>query len=145
MGTTIAVSGKGGTGKTSFCALLIEALLAAGETPVLAVDGDPNSSLGLMLGAPPERTIGDIREGLVEEKMRLSPGVSKNQIIEREINECVVESRGFDLVAMGRPEGAGCYCAVNMLLRRYLDGLSRSYRYVVQDNEAGVLPLRRAG
>ena len=143
MARTIAVSGKGGTGKTTFCALLIEELLAAGEKPVLAVDADPNASLGLMLGTAPERSIGDIREDMVEKKMELSPGVPKVRIVEQEINECLVESSGFDLITMGRPEGPGCYCAVNNMLRRYLDGLSKSYRFVVMDNEAGMEHLSR--
>ena len=143
MTETIAVSGKGGTGKTTFCALLIEGLLAAGRKPILAVDADPNSSLGLMLGVTPERSIGDIREEMAEQKVRGATGVPRDALIEQIINESVAESEGLDLLTMGRSEGPGCYCAVNMLLRRYLDGLGRSYRFVVMDNEAGMEHISR--
>ncbi len=143
MAKTVAVSGKGGTGKSTFATLLLEGLLAAGEKPILAVDADPNSTFGLMLGVAPERAIGDIREDMVDRKTQLSPGVPKNIIIEQEINECLVEATGFDLITMGRPEGPGCYCYVNMLLRKYLDGLSRSYCFVIMDNEAGMEHLSR--
>jgi CO dehydrogenase maturation factor len=103
MARTIAASGRGGTAKSTFCALLIEGLLMTGEMPLLPVDADPNSFLGLILGLSPQRTIGDIREDMAGGRRHLSPGVPKHLVTEQEIHESVVKSDGFDLVTMGRP------------------------------------------
>jgi len=139
---TIAVSGKGGSGKTTVAGLLIRALIERGAT-VLAVDADPNSCLGEFLGVRPQRTIADIREEVLAERQAASPGVPKERIIEYELQACVVEAQKFDLITMGRPEGPRCYCYVNHLLRSYLDRLAGDYPYVVIDNEAGMEHLSR--
>jgi CO dehydrogenase maturation factor len=140
---TIAIAGKGGTGKTTFSALLSLWLTQFGT--VLAVDADPSSNLHMALGMPLEDTVGDIREGMLQEVKRgtFTAGMSKQDYLEWKINEAVVEGQRIDLVAMGRPEGPGCYCAANNMLRTCLDQLQSSYDYVVIDNEAGMEHLSR--
>jgi CO dehydrogenase maturation factor len=145
MATIIAVAGKGGTGKTMVSALLIGYLVDRGTGPVLAVDADPSTNLDLTLGASVEETVGDIREDTsrqVSSGTFLS-GISKPEYLELMVNQALVEEDGYDLLAMGRPEGPGCYCAANSMLRQSIDRLSKSYRYVVIDNEAGLEHLSR--
>ena len=137
----IAVAGKGGTGKTTLAALIIEALRAPG--PVLAVDADPNCNLGDALGLEVERTIGQLRDEVLEQISKLPPGVPKDQLLELGLHQCLVEDRGLDLLSMGHGEGPRCYCMVNHVLRRAIDSLAGNYRYVVLDNEAGMEHLSR--
>lgn len=144
MTKTIAVAGKGGTGKTTVAALLIQHLIEHGSGSILAIDADPSTNLHLVLGVPLEETIGDIREETLQEISRGGlGGISKHDYLEVRINQALVESKGFDLLAMGRPEGPGCYCAANHLLRFCIDRLAKSYDYVVIDNEAGLEHLSR--
>ena len=138
----VAVTGKGGTGKTTVSAFLVRLLLEKGLRPVLAVDADPNSSLAPLLGLRPGPTIGDIREEVLKEKEKMS-GVPKRTILEMKFEECILETQGFDLLTMGRSEGPGCYCYVNSLLRGALSTLKSNYRAVVVDNEAGMEHLSR--
>ena len=145
MTVTIAVAGKGGTGKTTFAALTVKYLLQRGRTPVLAIDGDPSSNLNLALGMPLEATIGQIREETRDQVSsgRFPAGVSKPEYFARQVSECVVEGDGVDLIAMGRPEGPTCYCAANNMLRASIDQLGNDYAYVVIDNEAGMEHISR--
>jgi len=138
---TIAITGKGGTGKTTFAALLIKYLSATPSGTILAVDADPNSNLNERLGLSVERTIGQLREDLLKES--LPAGVPKNELIEYQIRLALIEGDTFDLIVMGRPEGPGCYCYVNSVLRDVIDRLSNNYDYVVIDNEAGMEHLSR--
>jgi len=137
---TIAITGKGGTGKTTFASLLVKHLSIDSAT-VLAVDADPNSNLDARLGMHVEQTIGDLREDLLKEQF--PAGVAKSDLIEYQIRLALVEGDTFDLIAMGRPEGPGCYCYINNVLRDVLDRLSVNYDYVVIDNEAGMEHLSR--
>lgn len=138
---TLAVAGKGGTGKTTLAALLVEELRERG--PVLAVDADPNSNLGEALGIPVRRTIGQMRDELLEKIADLPPGISKDQLLGMGLYECLAEGEGVDLLVMGHGEGPRCYCMVNHVLRRCVEALRRNYRYVVLDNEAGMEHLSR--
>ena len=140
MAFTIAVAGKGGVGKTTTAGLLVRYLVENDLTPVLAVDADSNSNLNEVLGLELEATLGDARE---EMKKGQSQGMTKDLFIEMRVNQCLVESKGFDLIAMGRPEGAGCYCAANHLLTDCMDKLAANYRYLVVDNEAGMEHISR--
>jgi CO dehydrogenase maturation factor len=135
MSFTIAVSGKGGTGKTMFAGMVIRYLLEKGKGPVLAVDADANTNLNEVLGIDVKTTIGEMRELMREE---VPTGMTKDVWFEYKVQEALTEAKGFDLLAMGRPEGAGCYCAANTLARKYIDLLSGNYPYVVIDNEAGM-------
>jgi CO dehydrogenase maturation factor len=145
MTKTIAVAGKGGTGKTTITALLIKYLVENKKGSVLAIDADPSTNLNLALGVPLEETVGDIREETLQEVKGGSSlsGMSKPDYLELRVNQALVEEKGFDLLAMGRPEGPGCYCAANNMLRVCVDHLSKSYDYVVIDNEAGLEHLSR--
>lgn len=143
MTKTIAIAGKGGTGKTTIAALLIKLLTEKGV--VLAIDGDPSSNLHTALGLPLEETVGGVREEMASavSKGRLSAGISKPDYLELRIQEALVESKGVDLLAMGRPEGPGCYCAANNMLRHCIDRLGGNYDYVVIDSEAGMEHISR--
>jgi CO dehydrogenase maturation factor len=141
MTKTIAIAGKGGVGKTSISALLIKLLSAKGS--VLAIDGDPSSNLHMALGLPLEETIGSIREGMLDHKAVGKSGMPKPDYLELKVREALVESEGIDLLAMGRPEGPGCYCAANNWLRGSIDRLAGNYDFVVIDNEAGMEHISR--
>ncbi len=140
---SIAVSGKGGTGKTTISTLLIRALVERGKKPVLAVDADPNSNLNEALGVSVKGSVGEIRENLLERQSTLSPDQSKEGYLDYMIQSAITESDAFDLLAMGRPEGPGCYCYVNNVLRKIVDSIASSYPYVVMDTEAGLEHLSR--
>ncbi len=143
MGFTVAVSGKGGTGKSTVAAFMVNELVAAKDGSVLAVDADPNFNLGFLLGQEVEETAADVREHFMASKLDPPSGMSKERAVEYGIQKSVQECDGFDLLTMGRPEGPGCYCAINNILRRYLDVLTADYSYVVIDNEAGMEHLSR--
>ncbi len=137
---SIALAGKGGTGKTTTAGMLVKYLVEKGKTPVLAVDADANANLNEVLGVEAGETLGDAREDM---KKGVATGMTKDVYMEMKLQEAVVESSGFDLIIMGRPEGAGCYCAANTLLTQYLEKLIDNYRYMVVDNEAGMEHISR--
>lgn len=143
MSYTIAVAGKGGTGKTTLSALMIEELIQQGKKPILAVDADANSNLNEHLGIPAGKSVGKIREDVQGSINNVPAGMTKMDFVEMNIQESLVESKDFDLLAMGRPEGAGCYCYANNLIRKYVDTLSKNYPVVLIDNEAGMEHLSR--
>ena len=142
MATTIAVSGKGGSGKTTLAAMIIRWLLERGSSNVLGVDADPNSCLALTLGVEPTGTIAEIREG-ARARPATNAGGDRLRAFEYGIQQAITEAKGFDLLTMGRPEGPDCYCAANNMLRQFMDKLSSQYEYVVIDNEAGMEHLSR--
>ncbi len=145
MTKTIAVAGKGGTGKTTISALIIDHLVKGNRGSVLAIDADPSTNLNLALGVPLYDTVGDVREDTATAVggSQALGGMSKWDYLDFRINEALIEETDFDLLAMGRPEGPGCYCAANNILRSSVDRLSDSYDYVVIDNEAGLEHLSR--
>ena len=144
MSYLIAITGKGGVGKTTIAALLIDRLIKKGCKPVLAVDADPNTCLDAALGVSVEKTVGGVREEAREIAGKgMASGISKQQLLEMKIAECLVEAKDFDLIAMGRPEGPGCYCYANNVLKSVLTEISKHYPYVVLDNEAGLENLSR--
>ncbi len=143
VGKMIAVAGKGGTGKTTVAALVIRYLQEKGLTPVLAVDADPNYTLGEALGVEVERTIGMMREEFFGERNGIPAGMSREAVLERHMHAALHESKDVDLLVMGRQEGPGCYCYLNNILRRFLDVLADDYPWVVVDNEAGMEHLSR--
>jgi CO dehydrogenase maturation factor len=138
MGITLAFTGKGGVGKTTLSALTVEWLVARAQTPVLAVDADSNANLNELLGVRFEATVGAIRESA-----RSAQGISKQEFLDMRVQEALVEQAGYDLVVMGRPEGQGCYCFANNVLRDVLDKLARNYRHIVVDSEAGLEHISR--
>ena len=143
MPKTITMAGKGGVGKTAIASLIIDYLSRKGV--VLAIDADPSTNLNTALGLPLDNTVGKAREDITEEiqKGKISPGVSKQEYLDMKIREALVESSKIDLLAMGRPEGPGCYCAANHMLRASIDRLARNYDYIVVDCEAGMEHISR--
>jgi CO dehydrogenase maturation factor len=140
---TIAVSGKGGTGKSTLSSLIIRWLNASGAKSILAVDADSNVNLNDLLGTELNESVGSIREEMRASVDQLPAGMTKQEFLEYKIHSSLIESRDFDLIAMGRPEGPGCYCYANNLLRDILKTLSTNYQWVVIDNEAGMEHLSR--
>ena len=141
MSKVIAIAGKGGVGKTTICGLLIRYLVEEVKNgPVLAVDADPNSNLNELLGVVVTATIGETRELM---KKDVPDGMTKDVWFEYKVHEAIIESKGFDLLVMGRPEGPGCYCAANSLAKKSIDTLKENYAYVVVDNEAGMEHISR--
>jgi CO dehydrogenase maturation factor len=154
MATTIALAGKGGVGKTTIAGMVIKYLSQTQSGAILAIDADPSSNLNMVLGLELEWTVGDIREDMLAQVQKsllqggaamgtLQGGMSKHAYLDFEVRSSLAEGERFDLIAMGRPEGPGCYCAVNHNLREVVDSISKSYRYVVIDNEAGMEHLSR--
>jgi CO dehydrogenase maturation factor len=141
--TTIAMAGKGGTGKTSLAALIIRYLCRRKATPVLAVDADANANLGWSLGLQVRQTVGAVLADFNEVKMTIPPGMTKEVYLNFKLNTAVVESRDVDLITMGRGEGAGCYCFPNNVLKEFIARLAGNYRFLVMDNEAGLEHLSR--
>lgn len=144
MSYLIAVSGKGGVGKTTVSGLLVSQLIKRQCSPVLAVDADPNTCLDDVLGVKVEKSIGTVREDAREQVNKgLGAGISKQQLLEMKIAESLVEASDFDLIAMGRSEGPGCYCYANNVLKSVINQISSQYPFVVLDNEAGLENLSR--
>jgi CO dehydrogenase maturation factor len=138
---TIVISGKGGTGKTTLSSLLIRSFIEMGEKPVLAVDADPNANLHEALGVTVSQTMGSMREEAFTRK--IPPGMNRHDYVRLRFRQALVEAEGFDLVAMGRPEGSGCYCFANDLLSECMNELEREYRFIVIDTEAGMEHISR--
>jgi len=137
----VACSGKGGVGKTTIASLLVRYLMERLKGgPILAVDADPNSNLNELLGESVTSTIGDARELM---KDAVPTGMSKDSWLEMKVHQAVIEAKGFDLLVMGRPEGSGCYCAANSLVKKHIDLLKENYAWVVADNEAGMEHMSR--
>ena len=143
MSFSIAVAGKGGSGKTSVTSLIIRYLKNNKLEPILAIDADPNANLGESLGLEVKQTIGSIIASFNNEKINIPPGMTKEAYLEYKLNGALVESKGIDLLTMGRGEGPECYCYPNLLLRKFADSLVGNYAYVVMDNEAGMEHLSR--
>jgi CO dehydrogenase maturation factor len=138
---TIALSGKGGTGKTTVSSLLVRSFIDLGETPVLAVDADPNANLHEALGVTVRETLGSMREEAFTRT--IPPGMNRHDYVRYRFRQSLVEAAGFDLVAMGRPEGSGCYCFANDLLSECMVELERDYHFIVIDTEAGMEHIAR--
>ena len=144
---TIAVAGKGGTGKTTISGMLLDQLVKADKGPVLAVDADANSNLNEVLGVEKEISLGSIREEIAKselaEKSPIPPGMSKQDYAEFRFNSALIEEDGYDMLVMGRTQGKGCYCFVNDILRDRIEKYYRNYKYLVVDNEAGLEHISR--
>jgi len=154
MPVTIALAGKGGVGKTTIAAMIIKYLVQERKGAVLAIDADPSSNLNMVLGLDLDWTVGDIREDMLAQVKNslveggaamgaLPGGVTKREYLDYQIRSSLAEGEDFDLIAMGRSEGPGCYCAVNHNLREVIDTISKNYQYIVIDNEAGMEHLSR--
>ncbi len=142
MSFTIAVTGKGGVGKTTLSSLIVQYLVANGRTPVLAVDADSNANLHEALGVEFSESVGAIREDAKSKVAEMS-GMGKQEFLDMRVQEALVEQNGYDMIVMGRPEGPGCYCYANNVLRDVIQKLSQNYKYLVVDTEAGIEHVSR--
>ena len=143
MSINIAVAGKGGSGKTSVASLAIRYLIKNNLGTILAVDADPNSNLADSLGLKVRQTVGRILNDFQGEKLNIPPGMTKEAYLEYQLNVAITESKGLDLITMGRGEGPECYCYPNVVIRKLIDDWAKNYAYVVMDNEAGMEHLSR--
>jgi CO dehydrogenase maturation factor len=143
---TIAVAGKGGTGKTTICGLIIDYLSKTGKCPILAVDADPNSNLNEVLGVDLPATLGEIREKMQykdKDDESFPSNMTKQEYTEFMFSDALSEEENFDLLVMGRTQGEGCYCYINGVLKTQIDKYKSGYRYIVVDNEAGLEHISR--
>ncbi len=143
MSFSIAVSGKGGTGKTTLSALIVRYLIRLSKGPVLAIDADADGNLAEALGLNGIKTVGEVLEEMEKKVSQFPPGFSKDDWLEAKLTEVMAEEKGFDFLSMGRGEGPGCYCYVNSVLRRIMDNLEDNYAYLIMDNAAGMEHLSR--
>jgi len=147
MTQTIAVAGKGGTGKTTTCGMIIDYLCKTNKGPILAVDADANSNLNEVLGVEVKLTLGALREEIATSELKLDNpipvGMSKADYMGWKFNSAIVEEDDYDMLVMGRSAGQGCYCFVNDLLRAQIMQCAQNYKYVVVDNEAGLEHISR--
>jgi len=140
---SIAVAGKGGSGKTTIAALAVRYLKNRDLVPILAIDADPNANLGESLGLEIGQTMGTVLASFQGDKISIPPGMTKEAYLDIKLNGVIIESKGLDIITMGRGEGPECYCYPNLILRKFVDSLAGNYRYVVMDNEAGMEHLSR--
>ncbi|MDD1736507.1 MAG: AAA family ATPase [Methanothrix sp.] len=140
MGKVIAVTGKGGTGKTAVTAMLIRHLVknSGKKYRMLVIDADADANLADALGVSAEKTIGDMREFMQQSRYSTPPDTDKQALFESKLFEILLEEDGFDLLVMGKPEGSGCYCFVNNLLRGIMDKTTANYDLVIIDTPAGL-------
>ncbi|MFX1240172.1 MAG: AAA family ATPase [Promethearchaeota archaeon] len=139
----ISFSGKGGVGKSTLLVLMLKYLLEKSKNlDILVIDADPDANIGDIIGKEIhfKETIGGKMTALKKkiQKRQIPLEVSKDQIIESEVFEALIEMDEFDILEMGRGEGSGCYCSVNNTLKRVIDVLSKNYDYVLIDAPAGL-------
>jgi CO dehydrogenase maturation factor len=139
---TIAVAGKGGTGKTTLCGLLVDTLCKDGKGPVLAVDADSNSNLNEVLGVVAAKTLGSVREE-IKSGGGMPASMTKQDYLSIQFGDVLIEEDDFDMLVMGRTQGTGCYCFVNSLLKNHIDRFAKNYKFTVVDNEAGMEHISR--
>ncbi|MDD4093825.1 MAG: AAA family ATPase [Methanothrix sp.] len=140
MGKVIAITGKGGTGKTAVTAMLIRYLVknSGKKYRMLVIDADADANLADALGVTVGKTIGDMREFMQQARFTTSPDTDKQVLFESKLFEILIEEEGYDLLVMGKPEGSGCYCFVNNLLRAVMDKTTANYDLVIIDTPAGL-------
>ncbi len=141
----IALTGKGGVGKTSLSASIVRILTEEyPDSKILAIDADPAVGLSVALGVRPTLTLDEIRKKVAEDvtgKLRDTQDILAEAKFQ--LYETMVEERGFAFLAIGRPEAAGCYCAINTYLRKVIEMLVDDFDYVVIDGEAGIEQINR--
>lgn len=141
----LAVAGKGGVGKTSVSAAMIRLITRAyPQKRILAIDADPAVGLSTALGLEPGQTLDDIRKEISGEVAGRESGVGDIlESVKGRLERLMLHCAGYDFFAIGRPETAGCYCAVNTYLRQVISLLIHDYDYVVVDSEAGIEQVNR--
>lgn len=143
MNTIIAVNGKGGTGKSTVAGLIVNYIASNAMGSVLAIDADPNSTLSGLLGIKIDETMVGVLDEVSGKKDEIPAGMTKDRFIEMKVQESIGEGADFDLLVMGRPEGPGCYCYINSVLRNVINDVARAYDFLVIDNAAGMEHISR--
>jgi CO dehydrogenase maturation factor len=143
--TTIAMCGKGGVGKTTTAALMVKAMTQRGQKKILAIDADPAVGLSYALGINVVKTVDDIRNDLIRTITRegIKDKTDTLRMLDYELFDALVQQKNFAMLAIGRPEGEGCYCQVNLLLKDIIESLSKNFDVIIIDGEAGVEQINR--
>lgn len=142
----IALAGKGGVGKTTLSSAFVRVLSEKyPDARILAIDADPAVGLSTALGIQVKMTLDDIRRQIIETAENGSGQEAIELLGEARfrIFDTLVEDDRFAFLAIGRPEGAGCYCTVNAYLKEVIEMVSRDFDYVVIDGEAGIEQINR--
>jgi len=142
----IAVTGKGGVGKTSLSAVIVKELTKSHpDKRILAIDADPAVGLATALGVEVKTTVDDIRKGFIDQVEKGNPNEAVEMLGNARymIFDTIIEQPGFSFLAIGRPESAGCYCKVNSYLKEVIKILAENYDYIVIDGEAGIEQVNR--
>ncbi len=145
---TLVTVGRGGTGKSSFTALMAKCFIEAGQAPLLLVDADPDQNLAEMLGIDLKEagksTIADLLVSTFIEQGGTTVGIPPTERIESKIWENgLYESKNFDFLAVGTKWVEGCYCMPNSALKGALESLTKNYKYIIVDSPAGLENLNR--
>jgi CO dehydrogenase maturation factor len=112
---------------------------------ILAIDGDPAVGFSTALGVEVKRTLDQIRMDVVNSG-KSGEKETKAELLARldfELAGALAEDRGFAFLAIGRPEGKGCYCKINEFLKQMIAELVPNFDYVVIDGEAGIEQINR--
>jgi len=142
----LALVGKGGVGKTTICSAFVRILSEKyPKARILAIDADPAVGLATALCVTPGVTLDDLRREIIE---KAAAGAGKEAVellgeVRYRIFDALTETERFAFLAIGRPEGAGCYCAVNSYLKEVIEMISRDFDFVVIDGEAGIEQVNR--
>ena len=143
----VAFCGKGGSGKTALTALIAKVLLESSNTPkMLLIDADPVSCLPGAVGAKPNKTVAEIREEIIKQARKVRSDQEKTELahtLDYVLLDALTEWQGFSLLVMGRQEGQGCFCPVNLLLREAIEVLAEAFELVLIDGEAGIEQINR--
>jgi CO dehydrogenase maturation factor len=140
-GKTIAITGKGGSGKTTLAAILTGIYAKNQNHKILSIDADSSINLPYALGVEPKQTVAEIRRQIIENPE--SRAEIKNKPMQNVMQDALETGDGFQLLVMGRPEGPGCFCAINNLLRYGIDNLSKQFDITLIDCEAGPEQVNR--
>jgi len=145
---TLVTIGRGGTGKTSFVAMMAKHFSEAGDSPLLLVDADPDQNLGEMVGVDlkevGKKSISDLLVETFLEEGGTTVGVAPTERVENKIwARGMYEGDGFDFIALGTKWVEGCYCLPNAALKGALETLTKNYKYVLIDSPAGLEHLNR--
>jgi CO dehydrogenase maturation factor len=143
---SVAVCGKGGTGKTVLTAIMAKVLCESNRNlKILLVDADPAMGLQSALGVNVGKTIGEIREEVIRTARRANreETIETANMLDYMVLDALCEMDGYSLLVMGRTESVGCFCPVNELLRGAIEALSTSFDLILIDGEAGLEHINR--